>query len=177
MTFQALSPSQTFIPDITAIRTDLETTQSAYQKLVQSIPTPDLDRPLVISKWTVRQVLTHLCIALEQANPMMVNQARKRQPMPAFLNSRVGHWMNYQMAVWQARKATPQSLAERYAAANVKFLQLLAGVQGEEWQLNTAMPDGTPLTMEQVFYVPGQHLALHGSWIKQTLGGNGGSEQ
>ncbi len=34
--------------------------------------------------------------------------------MPKFLATRLGHWFNYKLAVWSARKATRESLAQRY---------------------------------------------------------------
>jgi mannose-6-phosphate isomerase-like protein (cupin superfamily) len=166
---QALTSATAHVPDVAAIRADMEATQAAYQQLLGAIDAADLERPCAISKWTVKQVLTHLVVNLEQAAPMMVAQARKSQPMPKLLGTRFGHWMNYTLAVHSARKATRASLAQRYDAAHTNLLNLLAGVSDNEWGRPTAYPDGRPLTLETVFQVPSEHFALHAAWIRQTL--------
>ena len=84
---QALTIATTHVPDVAAIRADLEATQAAYQQLLGAIDEADLERPCAISKWTIKQVLTHLVVNLEQAVPMMVAQARKSQPMPKLLDT------------------------------------------------------------------------------------------
>ena len=166
---QALTIATAHVPDVAAIRADLEATQAAYQQLLGAIDEADLERPCAISKWTVKQVLTHLVVNLEQAVPMMIAQARKSQPMPKLLDSRFGHWMNYTLAVYSARKASRASLAQRYAVAHTNLLNLMAGVSDNEWGRPTAYPDGRPLTIETVFHVPSEHFALHAAWIRQTL--------
>jgi mannose-6-phosphate isomerase-like protein (cupin superfamily) len=166
---QALTSATTRIPDVAAIRAEMEATQAAYQQLLGMIDEADLERPCAISKWTIKQVLTHLVVNLEQAVPMMVAQARKSQPMPKLLDTRFGHWMNYTLAVYSARKASRATLAQRYGAAHANLLNLLAGVSDNEWDRPTAYPDGRPLTLETVFHVPSEHFALHAAWIRQTL--------
>jgi DNA-binding CsgD family transcriptional regulator len=138
-------------------------------------PTQNSSRIYVLAPPNLR-ASTHplqalLCMALlvEQAVPMMAKQARKRKSMPRLLDTRFGHWMNYQMAVRAARKATRASLAQRYNAAHSNLLQLLDNVHAEEWNLPTAYPDGRPLTMETVFHVPTEHFELHAAWIQQAL--------
>src|SRR4051794_16212960 len=182
---QALASATTHIPDLAVIRADMEATQAAYQQLLETIDEADLEQPCAISKWTIKQVLTHLVVNLEQAVPMMIAQARKSQPMPKLLGTRFGHWMNYTLAVYSARKAMPKlarpafrhlnklsaagesgrkaprpSIGQRYAAAHTNLLNLLAGVSDDEWGLRTAYPDGRPLTMETIFHVPSEHFAL-----------------
>ena len=158
------------IPNVAAIRADMEATRRAYHDRLGSLSEADLQKPCAISKWTIKEVLCHLVISLEQATPMMVKQARKQKGMPKFLESGLGHWLNYKMAVWGARKATRDSLAQRYDAAYEKLLKLLDGVRDDEWNLPTAYPDGRPLTMETVFHVPAEHFELHSAWIRQTVG-------
>ena len=166
---QVLTSAAARIPDVASIRAEMEATQASYQQLLAGIDDADLERPCAISKWTIKQVLTHLVVNLEQAVPMMVAQARKSQPMPKLLDTRFGHWMNYTLAVFSARKASRTSLAQRYAAANTNLLNLLAEVSDNEWGRPTAYPDGQPLTLETVFHVPSEHFALHAAWIRQTL--------
>ena len=166
---QAITSATAYVPGVAAIRADMEATQAAYQQLLGAIAEADLERPCAISKWTIKQVLAHLVVNLEQAVPMMVAQARKSQPMPKLLDTRFGHWMNYTLAVYSARKASRASLAQRYAAAHTNLLNLLAGVFDHEWGRPTAYPDGRPLTLETVFHVPSEHFALHAAWIRQTL--------
>src|SRR3954463_14877346 len=151
---QMLTSATVRVPDVAAIRAALEATQAAYQQLLEAIDEADLERPCAISKWTIKQILTHLVVNLEQALPMMIAQARKSQPMPKILDTRFGHWMNYTLAVHSARKASRTSLAQRYAAAQTNLLNLLAGVSDSEWGRPTAYPDGQPLTLETVFHVP-----------------------
>ena len=166
---QTLTATRTQAPDLATIRADMEATRAAYHRLLESLSDADLQRPCVISKWTIQEVLCHMALLIEQAVPMMVKQARKGKPMPKLLDTRFGHWMNYQMAVWAARKATPASLAQRYDAAHSNLLRLLENVRDGEWNLPTAYPNGQPLTMETVFHVPSEHFALHAAWIQQTL--------
>ena len=166
---QTLAAQPARIADLVTIRADMEVTRAAYHRLLESLSDADLQRPCVISSWTLKQVLCHMALLIEQAVPMMVKQARKGKPMPKLLDTRFGHWMNYQMAVRAARKRTRASLAQRYDAAHAKLLALLQSVRDEEWALPTAYPDGRPLTMETVFQVPSEHFELHAAWIRQTV--------
>ena len=147
----------------------MEATRAAYHQLLNSLSETDLQRPCAISKWTIKEVLCHMALLVEQAVPMMVKQARKGKSMPKLLDSRFGHWMNYQMAVRADRQATRASIAQRYDAAHSNLLQLLETVRAGEWALPTAYPDGRALTMETVFHVPTEHFELHAAWIRQTL--------
>jgi hypothetical protein len=160
---------QPTLPNLAAIRADLETTRGRFRQLLDALSDTDLARPCAVSKWTVKEVLCHLMISLEQATPMMVKQARHRKGMPKFFNTRLGHWLNYQLAVRAARTMTREELAQRYDAAHARLLDLLAGVRADEWDRPTAYPDGTPLTLTTVFQVPADHLALHAAWIQQTV--------
>jgi hypothetical protein len=166
---QALTVTRTQAPDLATIRADMEAARTAYHRLLDSLSDADLQRPCVISKWTIQEVLCHMALLLEQAVPMMVKQARKGKSMPKLLDTRFGHWMNYQMAVRAARKATRASIAQRYDAAHANLLRLLENVRESEWGLPTAYPDGRPLTIETVFHVPTEHFELHAAWIRQTL--------
>ena len=166
---QALTASRTQTPDLATIRADMEATRTAYHRLLDSLSDADLQRPCVISKWTIQEMLCHMALLLEQAVPMMVKQARKGKSMPKLLDTRFGHWLNYQMAVRAARKANRASIAQRYDAAHGNLLRLLENVRESEWDLPTAYPDGRPLTMETVFHVPTEHFELHAAWIRQTL--------
>jgi hypothetical protein len=166
---QALTQAQAYQPDLAAIRADMEATRTAYHRLLDALPDADLQRPCAISKWTIKELFCHMTLLIEQAVPMMVKQARKGKPMPKLLDTRFGHWMNYQMAVRAARKATRQSLAQRYDAAHSHLLGLLVNVHETEWQRPTGYPDGRPLTMETVFHVPTEHFELHAAWIRQTV--------
>ena len=160
-------------PNLEAMRADLEAARAAFHQLLNTLSEADLQKPCLISRWTVKEVMCHLVLGVEQAVPMMVKQARQGKPMPKWMDSRFGNWMNYKMAVWSARKATRASLAQRYDAAHEKLLRLLAGVRDQEWGLPTAYPDGRPLTMETVFHVPSEHFALHAAWVRQTIEATG----
>jgi hypothetical protein len=166
---QTMTATRTQAPDLATIRADMEATCTAYHRLLDSLSDADLQRPCVISKWTIQEVVCHMALLIEQAVPMMVKQARKGKSMPRLLDTRFGHWLNYQMAVRAARKATRASIAQRYDAAHSNLLQLLENVRESEWNLPTAYPDGRPLTMETVFHVPTEHFELHAAWIRQTL--------
>lgn len=166
---QTIPLNQAAVPDRAAIRADMETARTAFHRLLDSVPDEALARPCAISQWTIKEVLTHIVINLEQAVPMMVKRARRSKGMPKFLATRLGHWLNYKLAVWSARKATRESLAQRYDAAHANLLKLLASVRDDEWHRPTAYPDGRPLTMETVFHVPAEHLELHAAWIRQTF--------
>jgi hypothetical protein len=166
---QALPATRTHAPDLATIRADMEATRTAYHRLLDALSDADLQRPCVISKWTIQEVFCHMALLLEQAVPMMIKQARKGTSMPKLLDTRFGHWLNYQMAVRAARKATHASIAQRYDAAHANLLRLLENVRESAWDLPTAYPDGRPLTMETVFHVPTEHFELHAAWIRQTL--------
>lgn len=167
--YSTIPTVQPIVPDTAALRAELEATRTAYQQLLASLSDADLARPCAISKWTIKEVMCHLVLSLEQASPTMVARARQSKGMPKFLDTRFGHWLNYKMAVWAARKCDRATLAKRYDKACEKLLQLMNTVGADEWQLPTAYPDGQPLNMTTVFQVPGEHLALHAGWIRQTL--------
>jgi hypothetical protein len=166
---QALTQAPARVPDLATIRADMEATRMAYHRLLDTLSDAEMQRPCAISTWTIQEVLCHMALLIEQAVPMMVKQARKGKSMPKLLDTRFGHWMNYQMAVRAARKATRASIAQRYDAAHSNLLQLLENVRESEWVLPTAYPDGRALTMETVFHVPTEHFELHAAWIRQTL--------
>lgn len=163
-------PVTVSIPDLTAIQADMEQTRIAYHELLGSFSTTDLEQPLVISKWTVKEIMCHMVIVLEDGAPMLIEKARQGKGMPKFFDSRIGNWLNYKQAVWSARKATLESLAQRYDIAHKHLLTLLQGVEDHEWALDTAYPDGTPITMAGIFHMPTWHFELHSSWIHKTLG-------
>lgn len=145
---QALTNAQAHVnvPNLTAIQNDMESARTAYHQLLGSLSETELQQPLVISKWTVKEVMCHMVIIQEDMLPMLIDKARKGKGMPKLFDSRIGNWINYKQAVWLARKATLESLAQRYDAAHKQTLTLLEGVDDQEWALTTAYPDGTPVT-------------------------------
>src|SRR5262249_51304963 len=147
---QALTQAPARMHDLATIRADMEATRTAYHWLLDSLSDAEMQLPCVISTWTIQEVLCHMALLIEQAVPMMVKQARKGKSMPRLLDTRFGHWLNYQMAVRATRKATRASIAQRYDAAHSNLLRLLENVRESEWDLPTAYPDGRPLTMETV---------------------------
>lgn len=157
------------VPDRAAIQAKMESTRAAYHQLLNSLTETEHQRPLVTSKWTVKEIMCHMVIVLEDGAPMLIDKARKGREMPKFFDSLVGNWLNYKQAVWSARKATPESLAQRYDTAHQQLLTLLEGVADHEWALTSAYPDGTPVTMAGIFHMPTWHFELHSGWVHETL--------
>lgn len=157
--------TQTKQPDVASLAADMAQTRVAFQQLLRSLSSAELAQPCVVSDWTVKEMLCHIVLSLEMPIPMMVHLARRSRTFPRFFDSRWVHRLNYQTAVFNAKRTTSNTLARRYDIAHHRMLKLLSKVAANEWQRPTSYPDGTPLTMTTVFHVPTEHFQLHAAWI------------
>ena len=91
--------------------------------------------------------------------------------MPAVIGTGFGHSMLYYVSELQAWRKTPAGFITDYRKAHEQLLELLAGVDSDEWGARTVFPGtGKTLTVEDVFCVQvPAHFEAHANEIRVTL--------
>src|SRR5215472_18742073 len=91
------------LPDITALRAQLEETRTAYHQLMESLTDADWHRKTRSTAWTVGEVMTHLADTLADKPVAIADVRRGRNhlnPPPAlhWLAMRIGYRLVKQSA-------------------------------------------------------------------------------
>jgi hypothetical protein len=146
-------------PDRAAIRAELEASRIAFLALVDATSDERWQRKSPTTRWTEGQVLVHLTWALEQL-PREVESARRGKGMFNF-PKRVADPLSYWFTRWLARKATRESLAQRYDAAIAAVLATLEDVQDSEWERGARFYGERFYTVAELFHTPTDHLTQH----------------
>ena len=147
------------IPDRARLRAELEATRSAFHALLGSISDDRWRQKSPSSAWTVGEVMAHLTWALELL-PDEVASARRGKGMfngPKALGDPLSYWL----VRWIARKATPESLAQRYNVAMDAVIRTLAEVKDSEWALGAPFYGEGFYTIAALFHTPAEHLGEH----------------
>lgn len=157
------------IPDRESIRVELEATRQAYHDLVASISPDDWKKETANPGWRVGQILWHLAWGASFF-PKGVEQCRKgkaRNPPTWIMNP-----LNKLITRISSRKATPQSVLEKYDANHARILACLDGVRDDEWGkgVKPLGAFGVYKTIESVFRSVTFHFKEHELDILAGLG-------
>lgn len=145
--------------DQAAIRAELEASRTAFLALVDATSDERWQRRSPTTRWTEGQVLVHLTWAVEQL-PREVESARRGKGMFNF-PKRVADPLSYWITRWMARKATRESLAQRYNEAIAAVLETLGDVQESDWERGARFYGERFYTVAELFHTPADHLAQH----------------
>lgn len=161
-TTQPHVPTASVAYDRAAMQAELEATGVAFRKLLHSLSAEQWRQKSPTSDWTVAEVAVHLTWALEQL-PKEVASARRGKGMfnspksLAWLADAVSYWLTY----WLARKATPEAISHRYAAAMTAVLHTLDEVQESDWALGAPFYGHGFYSIADLFHTPAEHFAEH----------------
>jgi hypothetical protein len=153
--------------DREAIRAELQSTRAAYHDLLDSISDDDWKKKKTGNKaWSVKQMMAHMASApaYTAGSVNMVRRGKGFNP-PSLIADR----LNVLMTRWLARKATPDSVAEQYDEGHERLIELLDGVQDDEWSKGAKF-FGQHQTIEQLFQSVPDHLQEHAPDVKRGLG-------
>ncbi|MEE8385293.1 MAG: DinB family protein, partial [Dehalococcoidia bacterium] len=102
-----------------AIRAELKTTRAAYHELLNSLSPEDWKRKSGNPAWSVGQLMWHIAWGDNFAPQAVASCKRGRGLNPPQF---IGNTVNRLITRWGARRATPQSVAEKYDASQTGIL-------------------------------------------------------
>ncbi len=156
----------TATPDRKAIRAQLEQTGKGYHDLLNSLTAEDWKRRSGNRAWSVGQLMWHLAWGAGYF-PRAIEQCRKGKasnPPPWIM-----HPANVLITRIGSRKATPQTVAEKYDVAHAAILACLDGVKDDEWSKGVRS-FGQYITIESAFQRFRGHFEEHEADIRKGLG-------
>ena len=153
------------VPDREAVRAELEATRTAFHELLKSLSPEDWKRKSGNRAWTVKQLLWHIPWATGYV-PRVVNDCRQGKGFnpPAWLMDPV----NVLITRIGSRGATPQSVADKYAAGHAALISCLEGVRDDEWQKGVTTY-GNYNTIASNFHNVTEHFKEHEADILKGL--------
>jgi hypothetical protein len=149
-----------------AIRTELAATRDAYHELLDSLSPEDWKKKSGNPAWSVGQLMWHIAWAGGFV-PRGVADCKRGKGMnpPQFVTDT----LNMLITRWGARRATPQSVAEKYDAAHAAVLATLDEVKEDEWDKG-AKVFGEFETVESALRSPVSHFKEHEADVLKGLG-------
>jgi hypothetical protein len=156
----------TALPDITALRIQLEETKTAYHRLMESLTDADWHRKTRSTAWTVGEVMTHLADTLADKPAAIADVRRGKNhlnipPGLHWLGSRIG----YLMVKQSARRQNRQTILARYDQAYAALLATLDGIKGQEWKLGAFCYGEGYKTIYEVCQMVVSHFQEHAAQI------------
>lgn len=153
------------MPDKAALRTELEITHTAFKALVQSIPPANWNRSSGNRAWKVRHVLSHMASSPATATGS-INLIRlgKGYNPPRLLAG----LLNVIMTRMRARKATPESVLEEYAAGQERLLETIDAIEDDEWTRGARF-FGKTETVESLIHGVSAHYREHAGDVRSRI--------
>jgi hypothetical protein len=153
-------------PRRAAIRAELEATRAAYHDLLRSLSPEDWNKKSGNPAWSVGQLMWHIAWGdgFAARGAADCKRGRGLNP-PEFITNTV----NTLITRWGARRATPQSVAEKYDAAHAAVLAALDEAKEDEWEKGAKM-FGHFETVESVLRSPVSHFQEHEADVLKGLG-------
>jgi len=166
MSDQASAEETAGAPRREAIRAELKTTRDAYHELLDSLSAEDWSKKSGNTAWSVGQLMWHIAWGNSFA-PRGVDDCKRGRGFnpPQFITNTV----NMLITRWGARRATPQSVAEKYESVHAAILSKLDEVTDDDWAKGAKM-FGESHTVESVLRSPVTHFKEHEADILKGLG-------
>ena len=153
-------------PSREAIRAELKTTRDAYHELLNSLSAEDWKKKSGNPAWSVGQLMWHIAWG-DNFAPRAAADCKKGRGR--YLPQFIGNTVNTLITRWGARRATPQSVAEKYDAAQTAILAALDEVKEDEWDKGAKI-FGEFFTVESVLRSPVSHFKEHEADVLKGLG-------
>ena len=159
------------------LREEIESTRSAFHRLLDSIPEEALSLPSDNPAWNIRQVLYHIAI-IPRYVIVEVVMIRKQvwlyQLLPRLIPKALFDWLNARMTRFGARGLTRQRLAEMYDQSCRAALKALDTVPEEDFgkSLNYGFWDpllAGDVTIEYLFGYAKRHFDSHTAQIQKAV--------
>jgi len=149
-----------------AIRAELVATRDAYHELLNSLSDEDWKKRSGNPAWTVGQLMWHIAWGNGFA-PRGVADCKRGRGLnpPQFITNTV----NMLITRWGARRATPQSVAEKYDASHTAIVAALDEVKEDEWSRGAKI-FGEFETVESALRSPVEHFKEHEADVLKGLG-------
>lgn len=169
-----ISPDNKHIAE--SIRSELESTRSAFHALLASLSEEDFDRQSLNPGWTNGEILAHMLfgfIILNALLPMARIWGRlpgnSSKPFTWLLNAstRPFNWFNALGARMQGKVFTYERIENFYDNVYVSLLRKVDSVREDEWQRGMYYPTRWDsnfdefMTLEKLFYYPVIHFNFH----------------
>ena len=149
-----------------AIRAELKTTRAAYHELLNSLSPEDWEKKSGNPAWSVGQLMWHIAWGDNFAPQAVASCKRGRGLNPPQF---IGNTVNMLITRWGARRATPQSVADKYDATHTAILAVLDKVKEGEWDKGAKI-FGEFFTVESVLRSPVSHFKEHEADVLKGLG-------
>lgn len=149
------------------IKTSLEQGRAAFQALLGSLTEDDLAQKGSGSNWGAREEATHVVISIQHV-PRLITALRRgddymNYPLPVFEPlKRLNTW-------WEARGATPGTLAHRLEAAYPPILALLDTIRDDEWERSGRAYGEGRWTVAGAFLHQREHVEEHIRQIRELI--------
>ena len=166
MSDQASAEETAGTPRREAIRAELKTTRAAYHELLNSLSPEDWNKKSGNPAWSVGQLMWHIAWG-DGFVPRGVDDCKRGRGFnpPQFITNTV----NMLITRWGARRATPQSVAEKYESVHAAILSKLDEVSDDDWVKGAKM-FGEFQTVESNLRYPVEHFKEHEADILKGLG-------
>lgn len=149
------------------LQAELENARRTFLVLLAEVSEEDWQRPSRSTRWTIGEIFCHITGYLDSMLPVGLDNARKGKNMPK-LPQTLGNFLNYMITRRYSRKFSRRTIGDHYELVHTRALELLAGVQPDEWSKSTYLPMGK-LNVTQLFEYHCKHVQLHSQDIRNGL--------
>jgi len=146
----------------------LESSQVAFQMMLESLNEPDLLVTRPGSGWSVREVAVHLISSIERT-PTLIGRLRRGSdylnvPLP------IAEVIKRLYTRWAARSVTREELIRRFDAACPPVLALVETIRSNEWDQGGYAYGEGHWTVEHALLHQREHVEVHIRQIRRLLG-------
>jgi hypothetical protein len=159
------------------LRQEIETTQAAFQRLLDAMPEEALSLPSDNPTWNIRQVLFHIAV-IPRYMIVEVRMIRRQvwllQLLPRLIPKGLFDWLNARLTRLGARGMSRQRLAELYDQSCHAALQALDAVPDADFGKSLHYPRWDPLlsgdvTVAYLFGYVKRHFDSHFAQIESAV--------
>lgn len=155
------------VPDKDSIRTEWAAMREGFHQLLTEIPQEAWRCKSKSTRWTIAELCAHVAHDVEGV-PMFVDRARQGKDL-LNLPVVISNPLNWLVTKIIGRRATPQSLARKFDKDYEKALQVLNGVQDDEWQRGANFFGEGYWTIAFIFHQSPRHFKEHAAQVRESL--------